>query len=38
MAVDVLDVVGVGLDLHVHELLDHCGRRVEAVAVVVVVE
>lgn len=34
---DVVEVAGVRFDFHVHELLDHCGRRVEA-AVVAVVE
>ena len=33
--VDVLDVLGVGFDFHVHDLLDHRGRRVGFVAVVV---
>ena len=33
--VDVLDVAGVGFDFHVHDLLDHSGRRGEFVVVVV---
>lgn len=33
--VHVADAVDVGLDSHIHELLVHCGRRVEAVGVAV---